>query len=307
MLEIGVADVQVDSAMTLENRTSHNTDMKSVGKGQEFASQSNRNLDAENECHGDSTIKDTAPCKTATIIKQSHMPVELMPTLLPAQVPRFPIYTLENGLKSTVENLAINGLAYHDNFITSKDRDEILQIVYRNNWSCAIHRRQQFYGLVYFHTSHDLQAIQPKVNNVNNDLRQFDWLIEKLLNIGVFKSWPDQVLVNEYVGKMGIASHLDVDTAFGDTIVTLSLINHCWLTLTSSNTEAKVLMEPNSLLIMQKDARFVYKHGITKCGWVVLGNDIGVKRSSEWKRISLTFRHLLDSRKKVEKDTSGWV
>ena len=246
--------------------------------------------------------------------------VEIAATRLPDQVPNPKIYILENNLKSTTST-RIPGLFYHPMFISVDEQNRILDIVYGNNWSLVLHRRQQFYGQVYFHTTHDLKTIQPMsnipaddaVNELLHDINAFDWLIDRLMDLKLFNERPTQVLVNEYVGPMGIASHVDVETAFGDTIVTLSLLNSCWLSLTRLNSEScssprpvKVLMEPMSLLVMKGDSRTIYKHGITKSKWVCLCDGQGVARDCDWVRISLTFRVLLDTRKQVSIDRGGW-
>lgn len=73
--------------------------------------------------------------------------------------------------------------------------------------------------------------------------------------------WPSQVLVNEYRNNQGIASHFEDFEAFGDIILTISLINPLYMTLkkpverTNACSEyldvQKVLLEPGSLLVMQ--------------------------------------------------------
>ena len=81
----------------------------------------------------------------------------------------------------------------------------------------------------------------------------------------------------------------------------------------------KVLLEPGSLLIMKDDARYKYRHGIGKYKWVALPSDPApspslspvpssspvatsrtrIKRDDSYRRVSLTIRHLLSTRRKV--------
>ncbi|KAG2378735.1 hypothetical protein C9374_007883 [Naegleria lovaniensis] len=94
----------------------------------------------------------------------------------------------------------------------------------------------------------------------------------------------NQCLVQEYYHHT-IAKHVDNTNVFGKEIVGLSLVNSCEMDFENvENPEMnfKVLIEPNSLLIMTKDARFKWKHGIKR-------------RKNYPRRISLTFRHLLYS------------
>lgn len=84
----------------------------------------------------------------------------------------------------------------------------------------AIHRRQQFWGELYYHTTHDVSAVQPiehfstdsgshggSQGGYQVDLQPMQWLIDKFItqqpfcSVPAFKgasSMPNQCLVNEY-------------------------------------------------------------------------------------------------------------
>ena len=72
----------------------------------------------------------------------------------------------------------------------------------------------------------------------------------------------------------------------------------------------KVLLEPGSLLVMKGDARYKYRHGIGKYKWVNLPKSTDtpsermaatrIKRDDSYRRVSLTVRHLLSTRRKVQ-------
>jgi alkylated DNA repair protein alkB family protein 8 len=132
---------------------------------------------------------------------------------------------------------------------------------------------------------------------------------DKLIALGVFSQErpPTQILVNEYIGKMGISSHFDDSNAFGDTIATVSLVNPCWMSLTSETDNVKILLEPRSLFVMQEECRYKYKHGIPKQRWIRLPGGLAVRRSDEFCRVSLTVRELLAGRKRVQNDSTGWI
>jgi alkylated DNA repair dioxygenase AlkB len=212
---------------------------------------------------------------------------------------------------------------YIPNFLTEQDHERIWNILYSHSWSTTIHRRQQFYGETYYHTTQDIAAIQPTTTtetNLHHDLDQFDFITEKLIELGYFTKElpPTQILVNEYVGQMGIATHFDDEHAFGDTIVTLSLGTPVWMTLEYPRErtnqcqdlvgQTKVLLERNSLFCMRQDVRFKWRHGIPKKSkWVRLPNDVAFKRTQDNVRVSLTFRRLLPGRKRVQKDSTEWV
>ena len=91
----------------------------------------------------------------------------------------------------------------------------------------------------------------------------------------------------------------------------------------------KILLEPGSLLIMKDDARFKYRHGIGKYKWIDIPppqnqcnqsekeessssenpetllpttatTTTRIKRDDSYRRVSLTIRHLLSTRRKVQ-------
>jgi alkylated DNA repair dioxygenase AlkB len=145
---------------------------------------------------------------------------------------------------------------------------------------------------------------------------------------------PSQVLINEYKNNMGIASHFEDFDAFGPIILTVSLVSPVYMTLKkptqppantiinegNNNLNAcdtyedivKVLLEPGSLLVMKGDARYKYRHGIGKYKWVHLPPSAttatstspseikaSIKRDDSYRRVSVTIRHLLSTRRKV--------
>lgn len=144
---------------------------------------------------------------------------------------------------------------------------------------------------------------------------------------------PTQILINEYKNNMGIASHFEDFDAFGPVILTISLVSPVYMTLKKPTIEptisgkskvddninacdtyddvVKVLLEPGSLLIMKDDARYKYRHGIGKYKWVNLPPATSsdktttatrIKRDDSYRRVSLTIRHLLSTRRKVRED-----
>jgi hypothetical protein len=141
-------------------------------------------------------------------------------------------------------------------------------------------------------------------------------------------NFPTQILVNEYVGNWGIASHFEDEEAFGPVIATISLLSPIYMSLeqpvdhTNSceelkeNGHTRVLLEANSLFIMSNDCRFQWRHGITKHKNVHVPVEIfrkesitggfpesttfdTLKRNDKYRRVSLTIRHLLSTRKQA--------
>ena len=214
----------------------------------------------------------------------------------------------------------IEGLTYIPNFLTKEEQIEIMRVVDSNPFSEFIHRRQQFYGPVYYHTSHDLDAIQPPKGSEMHqgekswDIAQLQWVVDKLQSFGVFPSSdgeddePWQILVNEYLNNDGIAVHFDDEKAFGKVITSLSLLDPIYMILRKPKIpvkqcndiveETKIYLAPGSLLILRDATRKEWKHGVTRARIItdpVTGDKI--RRQEGYRRISLTVRHLLDGRK----------
>lgn len=99
---------------------------------------------------------------------------------------------------------------------------------------------------------------------------------------------PDQLIVNEYLPGQGIASHIDCVPCFSDTVLSLSLGGPCVMNLTHvpEGTTVSVLLEPDSLLVLQGAARYAWKHGIAARKTDTYAD----QRIPRHRRISLTFR-----------------
>jgi len=55
----------------------------------------------------------------------------------------------------------IAGLHYVSNFLSQHEQNRIMDIIDSRPFANAIHRRQQFYGETYYHTTHHLAVAQP--------------------------------------------------------------------------------------------------------------------------------------------------
>jgi len=100
---------------------------------------------------------------------------------------------------------------------------------------------------------------------------------------GYFENIPSQVIVNEYLPGQGIAPHIDCMPCFGAEIASLSLGGDSTMTFTQTLQEPVSLrLESKSLLILEGEARYRWKHGIPARKF-----DGDIRRS---RRVSLTFR-----------------
>ena len=308
-------------------------------------------------------------------LSNSSTPIPAVWVINPAAV----LQEYDHGATSTRNHAWLDGFRYYSSFLNVEEEKKILDIVDNHTWSLVFRRRQQFYGQVYYHTTHNVGSVQPLFNveqapsktkehaDQNNtevtttcitnqvitqgehstalpepepvsepevevhSLEAFNWLIEKFYDekfIGgdgsnhIFgterKDFPVQILVNEYIGDMGISSHFEDVDAFGDTIATISIIQPIYMNLekpyestaaqhsntssTVSSTDSegniapenkhyislekkqqiekvtRVLLEPRSLFIISKNWRFLWKHGITRHANVRLPDGSTVRR-----------------------------
>lgn len=214
------------------------------------------------------------------------------------------------------EPVRVHGLSYYKDFLSPKEQEDLLKGIYDQPFQKLIARRQQFYGELYYHTSHKNKFLQPdddeKETPRSLDLVAIQPHLEaKCKPFFGDAGFPSQVLVNEYRNNLGIASHFEDFGAFGPVILTLSLVNPIYMTLkkplmrTNGCDEYheihKVLLEPGSLLVMEGDARFDYRHGISKYKWMrIPGREEPIHRGESFRRVSITVRHLLQTRRQVD-------
>jgi alkylated DNA repair dioxygenase AlkB len=126
-------------------------------------------------------------------------------------------------------------------------------------------------------------------------------LIKKLLDTGVLKEIPDQMIVNEYLPGQGINPHIDNVGYFADGIASVSLGSAVIMDFIYSydpsviseskasetvlkNFKKEVLLTPRSVISLHGEARYKWRHGI-----VARKSDHKVPRG---RRVSLTFRKM---------------
>lgn len=181
----------------------------------------------------------------------------------------------------------ISGLTYHPNYINSAEHDALLRLIDAQIWMTDLKRRVQHYGYRY-----DYRARMVTPSMYLGVLP--DWLAllgNRLCADGHIPIPPTQVIINEYEAGQGIAPHVDCEPCFGDTIISLSLGSACVMNFShlKSDTEIPLLLEPRSLVIMQGESRYDWKHGIpARKTDIYLGETIARAR-----RVSVTFRTVI--------------
>ena len=183
---------------------------------------------------------------------------------------------------------AIGGLDYREDYITEHQHNWLLAEIDKNRWLDDLKRRVQHYGFKYDY----------KARRVNMDMHLGElpeWLKRLSRKLHQDEHTPevaDQVIINEYLPGQGIASHIDCEPCFKDTIVSLSLGSGCVMNFTNKSDKTKkvpVWLEPRSLVVLSSEARNEWLHGIA------------ARKTDEWegqkherqRRVSLTFRKVI--------------
>lgn len=181
------------------------------------------------------------------------------------------------------------GARYLPSYIERTQETALLGQIDNLPWLGDLKRRVQHYGYRYDY----------KARRITDDAYLGPlpgWLEElstRLRDDEIFDAKPDQVIVNQYLPGQGIAPHVDCEPCFGGTIASLSLGSCCVMEFSSlcSGDATSLQLEPQSLLVLQGDARFAWKHGIPARKSDIIN---GLK-AARGRRISLTFRTVVMS------------
>jgi alkylated DNA repair dioxygenase AlkB len=176
-----------------------------------------------------------------------------------------------------------HGLTYHADFLTEEEEEVLLEQVGSRRWNETLSRRTQHYGYVYpYKKGGRLEVTTPLPE-------EWEWLVER---VQLMCDEPvNQILVNEYLPGQGISAHTDAGT-FGETVVSVSLGSGCVMDFTRGEEKQPVILDVRSAVVLQGDARWLWKHGIAGRKSDVVG---GV-RIARGRRVSLTFRHVRDNK-----------
>ncbi len=175
------------------------------------------------------------------------------------------------------------GLQNHAEALDEGEQQHLLSSIGQSRWQNDLKRRVQHYGYRY-----DYKARRVDSSMSLGPLPSFlSDVARKLLDARVLSTMPDQAIVNEYLPGQGIAPHVDCVPCFDDTVSTLSLgwAYELEFSRPATNEKQVVLLEPGSVLTMQGEARYLWRHEIKK-----RMNDRGIPRR---RRVSLTFRNVL--------------
>lgn len=179
------------------------------------------------------------------------------------------------------------GLLYVPAYIPAHEQRDILTAIDSSAWLLDLRRRVQHYGYRYDYSA----------RRVNTDMYLgvlplwAQALSERLFNDGYFAGIPDQAIVNEYQPGQGITPHIDCEPCFGPSVASISLGSSAVMHFVHRKTSERVdiLLEVGSLILLQGDARYEWKHSISarKADRIARGL---VHRA---RRVSVTFRTVI--------------
>ncbi|KAI9476234.1 MAG: hypothetical protein EXX96DRAFT_576315 [Benjaminiella poitrasii] len=190
--------------------------------------------------------------------------------------------------------------------VTEQEEDDLLEATNKGTWSGLgigpnpeLKRRTQQYGHLFSYRYR-------KVMEEYGPLPEFvGFFIDRIIENKWMPNKPNHLLINEYNPGQGIMPHVDAPTLFGSAILSLSLLSDCIMKFTSTindDESVDVVLPRRSLAILSGDARYKYKHGISKeLIEKSTSEEIVIHRKT---RISFTFREITawedDLKKKEE-------
>ena len=193
-------------------------------------------------------------------------------------------------------SLGVPGATLIEDFATEQEELEMLACVDGDErWQRLAKRKVLHYGYAFDYGTRD----------ANEPTKPMPAFVNEILTRAAALNAPgagecldcDQLTVNEYVCGVGIAPHVDTHSAFGATIMSLSLAGRAVMEFRlheggDSNEPSErraILMPPRSLLVLHGEARYRWLHYIPhRKRDALVGEDECETR--EERRVSFTFR-----------------
>lgn len=160
----------------------------------------------------------------------------------------------------------IPGLVYVDEFLSDAEEAELVAAIDGSSWLHDLSRRVQHYGWRYDYKARAIDASM-RLGPLPGWAER---LAHKLVEHGLVTQLADQVIVNEYVGNQGIASHVDCETCFADGVAMISLLESWEMIFKprqgTRKGKGKVAqrLDRRSVAVMTGDARYEWAHEIPK-------------------------------------------
>lgn len=188
-----------------------------------------------------------------------------------------------------------SGLEYHAEFLTAQEETELLARIDGSEWLTDLARRVLHFGYKYDYSNRRLDE-SARLGPLPEWLTQLTHKIRDVASEeakrALSREHPfEQAIINEYLPGQGIAPHIDRD-CFGPVVATVSMGSAINMDFSCAATGDNFVqrLEPRSLVLMQGDARAVWRHGIAKRR----ADDWNGQKLNRQRRVSITFRTVTD-------------
>lgn len=171
------------------------------------------------------------------------------------------------------------GLIYVQDFISPEFERQLINWIDQQTWNTSLKRRTQHYGYEYNYSS---RAASKKTTPLSGPLLELKDMLSSIME-------SEQCIINEYTKNQGISAHIDALT-FGPVICSVSLNCPCNMIFTRGNESYSVYLAPRSLVCLTKEARYQWKHEIKPNTTILSPIGEEIKKSDDYRRLSLTFR-----------------
>jgi alkylated DNA repair dioxygenase AlkB len=188
----------------------------------------------------------------------------------------------------------ITGLRLVEDFISPQEEKHLISYLDDNTWNGngiepngELRRRTLQFGALFRYKTRQVESEMTPLP------KEFEFLLKRMSEMDLYREKAcNHLVVNEYQKGQGIMPHIDSEKLFGDTICSLSMLSDCVMEFLDpvSGQLFSYLLKRRSLLILQKDARYNYKHSISK-NEIDIYDGTEVERS---RRVSITFRTILN-------------
>jgi len=179
----------------------------------------------------------------------------------------------------------IDGLLYVPDYIDPAEHDTLLHMIDAQAWRGNLSRRTQHYGYVYDYRA---RRVDPSMR-LGSLPTWLTPIAQRLAEDGFMPISADQAIINEYRPGQGIGAHIDCEPCFGDVVVSLSLGSTALMDFTYQRDKVSIPLAPRSLVVLQNDARYLWKHGIA----ARKSDRIDNQRILRSRRVSTTFRKVI--------------
>jgi alkylated DNA repair dioxygenase AlkB len=235
------------------------------------------------------SLKDRRPLKFALLDGESGCQMQSL--LKPIQ--------LATPGKVMKDICGVPGLHFLASFLSADEELSLLDLVCNRNGSDMVLVKNRF--VAHYGHNYDYSAFSTSTVSVSPIPDQAKKMIlhrakMQLIEFGVrVPAGLNQMTVQLYPPGSGIGAHIDSPSAFGDTILILSLKSTVTMEFYHSATGNRQSVElwPRSLICMQADARYHWKHQIKERMTDLVSVDGHVVLQERSDRVSLTFRMAL--------------